>query len=32
MLNWLGIDDYPFRARATVMARFLADALSVRKG
>ena len=32
MLNWLGIDDYPFRARATVMARFLADALGVRKG
>ncbi len=32
MLNWLGIDDYPFRARATAMARFLADALRVRKG
>ena len=22
MLNWLGIEDYPFRARATAMARF----------
>lgn len=32
MLNWLGIEDYPFRARATVMARFLADALRARKG
>src|SRR5262245_23383880 len=32
MLNWLGIDDYPFRARATAMARFLADALRARKG
>src|SRR5262249_17794139 len=27
MLNWLGIEDYPFRARATAMARFLGDAL-----
>lgn len=32
MLNWLGIEGYPFRARATTMARFLADALRVRKG
>ena len=32
MLNWLGIEDYPFRARATAMARFLADALRARKG
>lgn len=32
MLNWLGIDGYPFRARATAMARFLGDALRVRKG
>ena len=32
MLNWLGIDDYPFRARATAMARFLGEALRVRKG
>jgi hypothetical protein len=32
MLNWLGIDDYPFRVRATAMARFLADALRARKG
>jgi AcrR family transcriptional regulator len=27
MLNWLGIEDYPFRARATAMARFLSDGL-----
>ena len=32
MLNWLGMEDYPFRARATAMARFLADALRARKG
>jgi AcrR family transcriptional regulator len=32
MLNWLGIEAYPFRARATAMARFLADALRTRKG
>lgn len=32
MLNWLGIEGYPFRARATAMARFLADALRTRKG
>ncbi len=32
MLNWLGIDGYPFRARAIAMARFLADALRARKG
>src|SRR5262245_26047554 len=32
MLNWLGLEDYPFRARATAMARFLADALRARKG
>lgn len=32
MLNWLGIDGYPFRARATAMARFLADALRAREG
>jgi AcrR family transcriptional regulator len=32
MLNWLGIEGYPFRARATTMARFLADALRARKG
>jgi AcrR family transcriptional regulator len=32
MLNWLGIEDYPFRARATAMARFLADALRARQG
>jgi AcrR family transcriptional regulator len=32
MLNWLGIERYPFRARATAMARFLADALRVRNG
>ena len=31
MLNWLGIEDYPFRARATAMGRFLADALRGRK-
>lgn len=32
MLNWIGIEDYPFRARATAMARFLGDALRARKG
>jgi hypothetical protein len=32
MLNWLGMEDYPFRARATAMARFLTDALRARKG
>jgi AcrR family transcriptional regulator len=32
MLNWLGFDDYPFRARATAMARFLGEALRPRKG
>jgi AcrR family transcriptional regulator len=32
MLNWLGIEGYPFRARATAMARFLGDALRARKG
>jgi len=32
MLNWLGIENYPFRARATTMGRFLADALRARKG
>jgi AcrR family transcriptional regulator len=32
MLNWLGFETYPFRARATAMARFLGDALRVRKG
>jgi AcrR family transcriptional regulator len=32
MLNWLGLEGYPFRARATAMARFLADALRARKG
>jgi hypothetical protein len=32
MLNWLGIEDYPFRARASSMARFLGDALRGRKG
>ena len=31
MLNWLGFEDYPFRARATAMARFVADALRARK-
>jgi AcrR family transcriptional regulator len=30
MLNWLGIENYPFRAHATAMARFLADALRAR--
>jgi AcrR family transcriptional regulator len=29
MLNWLGIEAYPFRARATAMARFLGAALRV---
>jgi AcrR family transcriptional regulator len=32
MLNWLGTERYPFRARAAAMARFLGDALRVRKG
>lgn len=32
MLNWLGTETYPFRARATAMARFLGDALRARKG
>jgi AcrR family transcriptional regulator len=32
MLNWLGIEAYPFRARAAAMARFLTDALRSRKG
>ena len=32
MLNWLGIERYPFRSRATAMARFLGDALRARKG
>jgi hypothetical protein len=32
MLNWLGIDGYPVRARATAMARFPADGLRARKG
>jgi AcrR family transcriptional regulator len=32
MLNWLGIEKYPFRARASAMARFLADSLRARKG
>jgi len=32
MLNWLGTESYPFRSRATAMARFLADALRARKG
>lgn len=31
MLNWLGRENYPFRARATATARFLGDALRVRK-
>lgn len=31
MLNWLGIAAYPFRARATAMARVLGDALRARK-
>lgn len=31
MLNWLGIEDYPFRARATAMARFLGDTLRARQ-
>jgi hypothetical protein len=30
MLDWLGIDDYPFRVRATAMARFLAGQRSSR--
>lgn len=32
MLNWLGTESYPFRARATAMARFLGDAVRARKG
>jgi hypothetical protein len=32
MLNRLGIEGYPFRARATAMARFLSNALHARKG
>jgi hypothetical protein len=32
MLNWLGIAGYPFRARTTAMARFLADALRAPEG
>lgn len=32
MLNWLGIEGYPFRARATAMARFLGEALRARTG
>ena len=32
MLNWLGIDGYPFRARATAMARFLAEGLRAPAG
>jgi AcrR family transcriptional regulator len=32
MLNWLGIEGYPFRARATAMGRFLANALRARQG
>jgi len=31
MLNWLGIEGYPFRSRASGTARFLADALRARK-
>lgn len=31
MLNWLGTESYPLRARATAMSRFLADALRARK-
>lgn len=31
MLNWLGTESYPFRSRATAMARFLGDAVSARK-
>jgi len=27
MLNWIGVEDYPMRARASGVARFLADAL-----
>jgi AcrR family transcriptional regulator len=30
MLNWVGIDGYPIRARATAVARFLGDALAAR--
>jgi hypothetical protein len=30
--NRLGIEGYPFRARATAMARFVGDALRARKG
>jgi AcrR family transcriptional regulator len=32
MLNWLGIEGYPFRARAAAMSRFLGDALRERRG
>jgi AcrR family transcriptional regulator len=32
MLNWIGIENYPFRTRAIAMGRFLADALRARKG
>lgn len=32
MLNWLGTERYPVRARATAMSRFLADAMRTRKG
>ena len=32
MLNWLGIENYPLRARASAMARFLGDSLRARKG
>jgi AcrR family transcriptional regulator len=31
MLNWLGIDGYPMRARATGVARFFAEALGIDK-
>jgi len=30
MLNWLGVDRFPMRARASGVARFLADALAAR--
>ena len=30
MLNWVGVDGYPIRARATAVARFLGDALGAR--
>jgi hypothetical protein len=32
MLNWLGIEGYPFRARAAAMSRFLGDALREQRG